>query len=418
MERSAVVESWQERKLRIRVLHIANTARLSGGGISEVARNLFTHQRALGANVSLWFPGSLQDENEIREMLNGSGRDVRAISMHPGSGVSIRKRVGALWSEVGRFDVIHQHGIWLPTSVLTWHAGGMVPTVISPHGAFHPYARKVSKAKKAVAWWAYERWNFGRADRLCVCSSLEMEEVENAGLKNRMVVIGNGVSDDCFLESAERAKCASSFRQDFEIKKGQRFFLFLSRLHRIKGVEVLLEAVDLVADKLKAGDWQLLIAGDGENAYIEFLREIVRARGIQDLVRFVGPLYGADKISAYCAGEFFVLPSFGENFGIVVAEAMATGLPVVTSRHMPWQVSEDGGFGIVVNTNAESVAGAIDSLISLDGAQREAMGVRARDFAEKRLRWSGVAEEMLGLYEELIRTTNKRNRRPARGVGS
>ena len=117
----------------------------------------------------------------------------------------------------------------------------------------------------------------------------------------------------------------------------------VSRIHIKKGIENLLRATAALKDRLNG--YTITIAGMGEETYIQQLKETAKSYGIGHIVRFAGPVFGADKWTLYRNADFFVLPTFSENFGIVVAEALASGTPVITTEGAPWQELNSCGCG-------------------------------------------------------------------------
>ena len=108
--------------------------------------------------------------------------------------------------------------------------------------------------------------------------------------------------------------------------------LFLSRIHPKKGIELLLTSLSLLRPK----DWICTIAGMGSKAYENDLLKRVKILGLDDTVNFVGPVYGKQKESIFKESHAFILPTYSENFGIAIAEAMSWGLPVITTTGTPW----------------------------------------------------------------------------------
>ena len=142
----------------------------------------------------------------------------------------------------------------------------------------------------------------------------------------KTVVIPNGIISSDFT-SANHIE-----------KKEKRVILFISRIHKKKGIELLLESWKLLPELWNT--WKIRIIGDGDEAYIESLKRLLISMELNS-VYIEGPKYGDDKIDAYSEADIFVLPSYSENFGIVVAEAMASSLPVITTTATPWGEIEE-----------------------------------------------------------------------------
>ena len=256
-----------------------------------------------------------------------------------------------------------------------------------------------------------EVMNAGRAviarDRVCAATDLVHEgvngyvytsEVEHeistahAGAAPARVV-PLGVKLDAF----ETLPSPEEFRRRFPETAGRRIVLFLSRLHEKKGLDLLVPA--FAAAKKTAPDLHLVLAGP-DDGVLERTRALVAEHGVQDSTTFTGMLTGSDKLAAFAAASMFALPSYSENFGIAVVEAMAAGLPAIISDQVNIY-REVGGHGtIVVPCEVPALTRAILDLAS-DPARACAMGVEARDTAKKLYDWRNVAAALEILYAEV-----------------
>jgi glycosyltransferase involved in cell wall biosynthesis len=171
----------------------------------------------------------------------------------------------------------------------------------------------------------------------------------------------------------------------------------MGRLHPIKGIENLLIAMT----NPSLANATLVVCGDGDPAYRAFLQEKVVALCLNDRVFFAGEIKGEAKLAAFAAADVCVVPSFSENFGMVVAESLAHGVPVVVSKGAPWAEVEDKGCGFWVDNTAGSLALALHKIMNQDLA---AMGNRGRNWMEIDYGWNKVAREMNTLYEKLLKS--------------
>jgi glycosyltransferase involved in cell wall biosynthesis len=174
--------------------------------------------------------------------------------------------------------------------------------------------------------------------------------------------------------------------------------LFVGRLDPKKGIENLISTTRGF-HHLDIARWRLKIVGDGDSAFVARLHRLVSDMGITDRVEFCGHLTGERKYQAYAASDVVVLPSHTENFGLVVAEALAHARPVIASRGTPWREVEQHECGFWVNNDPSSLGSAIQRINRCD---RPAMGQRGRDWMATSFSWQERAVSMLSLYEHLL----------------
>jgi glycosyltransferase involved in cell wall biosynthesis len=180
----------------------------------------------------------------------------------------------------------------------------------------------------------------------------------------------------------------------------RRIVLFLGRLHYKKQPEVLIRAFHQICSD--AADLHLVLAGSGEKLYVEKLRQLARSLGIEDRVLFTGILKNEAVKEAYRAASIFVLPSWQENFGLSVVEAMAAECPVVVSDHM--DLAPDilrGKCGLVVVPNVDQTARAMVSLLSNETLRRE-MGRNGRKLVLEKFTWENCAQELTVAFEDIL----------------
>jgi glycosyltransferase involved in cell wall biosynthesis len=187
----------------------------------------------------------------------------------------------------------------------------------------------------------------------------------------------------------------------------RQIVLFLGRLHHKKQPDVLIRAFNQCCQSI--ADLCLVLAGSGEKRYVEKLRRLVESLGIQDRVLFTGILGGQAVRQAYRAASIFVLPSWQENFGLSVVEAMASECPVVISDHM--DLAPDivrGKSGLVVTPQVEETANAMIRLLSDEGMRRE-MGRNGRKLVLEKFTWENCAQELGVAFEDIL-SGQKRSR--------
>jgi len=179
---------------------------------------------------------------------------------------------------------------------------------------------------------------------------------------------------------------------------GEFRLLYLGRLHSIKGIENLLWALKGLNGCLQK-PWSLKIAGFGEQRYVSDVKNLINKLELSSFVKMGGGVFGEAKQALFEHTDVLVLPSYTENFGMVVAEALAHGVPVIASKGTPWERVEEIGCGLWTANDPESLKPAI---IRISQMPLQAMGARGRDWMAKEFSWEDRAREMTELYGALI----------------
>jgi glycosyltransferase involved in cell wall biosynthesis len=288
----------------------------------------------------------------------------------------------------GRQVIVHSSGLWNSTGIALAHAGlaACSPYVISPRGMLEPWALNYRWFRKRCALAIGQRAQLAAAAMLHATSDLEYESIRAFGLRNPVCVIPNGLDAPEALDVAPPSPAP-----------GLRRCVFLSRLHAKKGLGLLLDAWAAAAP---AG-WSLEIAGEGAEAFVRDMKSRIETLGLRD-VRFVGEKTGDEKWDFLSRADLFVLPSYSENFGIAVAEAMAMGLPVITTQGTPWAILEQQHMGWWIPAEAPALAAALKHATSEPSEALQARGVRAARYAREAFGWPGIGARMTACYRWLL----------------
>ena len=172
--------------------------------------------------------------------------------------------------------------------------------------------------------------------------------------------------------------------------------LFTGRVTPIKGLS------NVVAAFPSAGDWRLRIVGPDQDGHTAELKALAEKVGAAERIDFAGPKYGEALVQEYRRAACFILPSFSENFGSVVVEALAAGIPVIASRGTPWAELVERKCGWWVENDPETLARTIREMMALSDAERAAMGARGRALVEEKYQWPAIGRRMLAAYENLL----------------
>jgi len=194
------------------------------------------------------------------------------------------------------------------------------------------------------------------------------------------------------------------FKNRYEQIKDNRFILFLGRINRKKGLDILIYAFKNLAKKYQ--DLYLVIAGFDNENYLRYIRELVATSNLSDRVIFCGPLIDNNKLQAFVDADLFVLPSYSENFGMAVVEAMACGCPVVISDNVGISSQVNNlNAGIVVQSNTESLFKGIAKLLD-NQEMAKSFSIEAKKYVEDNFDVNVIATNMLSKFEETLNSSN------------
>lgn len=306
----------------------------------------------------------------------------------------------ALAENAGKFDIIHSTGIFLMAASLgAYYAKKFKkPFVISPRGSLmeEPLSKK-SSLKKKLYINLIDKNNFKIADAMHFTTEKEKEEYISSKLPlKKSIVIPNG-----FDPSELGLKVSKGFfREKFLISKDKKIILFLSRLSWKKGLDTLIPAFAKVV-KLNPDIILVLVGGDDEG-YKKNIQLLITNYQLQNKVIFTGMLTGKDKIAAYQDADVFVLPSYSENFGNVVLEALYFNLPVIITKNVGIApIIEKYKAGLVINKDKNELEEAIVKVLS-DNDFVKNMGENGKKLLEQEFSWPQIADRFIKEYEEVI----------------
>jgi glycosyltransferase involved in cell wall biosynthesis len=182
-------------------------------------------------------------------------------------------------------------------------------------------------------------------------------------------------------------------------RPGDVRFLYLGRLHPIKGLDTLIDACDILEGSGGIGMWSVTVAGTGSGRYRGQLEGEVARRGLSHRIRFVGEVVGEEKRKLFTETDVLILPSRAESFGMVVAEALAHAIPVIASNRTPWSDLEKVGCGLWSDDNPKALA---TSMEEISGMRLEEMGAKGRRWMQEEFDWDVISERMASCYRRVI----------------
>lgn len=298
------------------------------------------------------------------------------------------------------YDAVVVHGLWQYPGLGTRRAlRGRQPYFVFPHGMLDPWfkrAHPLKHLKKSAYWLVGER----RVLRDAAAALFTCEEERLLARRSfrpyrcREAVVSYGTGGPAGDAGAQRAAFLAAFPE----LRGKRLLLFLSRIHPKKGCDLLIEAFAGVAGRDPG--LHLVLAGPDQVGWQAELAALARRLGVGGRVTWTGMLSGDLKWGALRAAEAFALPSHQENFGIVVAEALACGVPVlITDKVNIWREIEADGAGLVAEDTAPGVAALLERWLRLSGGERETLRERAAACFSRRFEIGRAADSLLEALE-------------------
>ncbi|MEY4689625.1 MAG: hypothetical protein RIR76_3648 [Verrucomicrobiota bacterium] len=372
----------------MRIRQIVPSLELQHGGPSRSVQALARAQAHLGFKVELFAtePGATQAG---RESSDGPLR-IRVLRRDtpdrvcPSAGLK-----QALLT--GDCDIVHHHALWLRTLHYAHHAARLhrAPLVVSPRGMMAPWAWNHHGLRKAVAALILHPGAFRAVSGWHATSEQEAKDIAALGFRQQVCVAPNGVTAPS-QESLGEAR--RHWLERLPQPTPKRIALFYSRFHRKKR---LIELLDLWA-ATPAPDWHLLVVGiPGEYSVAEIGAEIAK-RGLSDRATVHD---GTDAPPPYAVASLFLLPSHDENFGLVIAEAMAAAVPVVVTDTTPWR--EVGAQNLGWCTSWSSYSAGLRQALGYPGNDLRQRGEASRQWVLASFSWEKSAAKLIAFYREL-----------------
>lgn len=376
----------------MKIIHVVENLDDEYGGPARSVANLAANMRALGYRSHLysvaWRAG---ESNEVikREGLNWHQFGLlgpRKVGLSP----ALHRALARDWECEDR--LIHLHNLWTGVSLSAFAAATRrnVPFVVSPRGALYRWCLAQGRVRKWLAWKVFQKRALERAALIHVTEEFELQRVRELGIRTPVAVVPNCV-EQMPAEALER------WLTEREQRRGRRVFLFLSRVHKKKGIDLLLKAwSDSKAPRMGA---ILRIAGPAEPRYQRELDALVARLAIRGSVEFIGMVRRDHRQEEFLGADVFVLPSHTENFGVAIAEALARGLPVVTTTGTPWQAIRERDAGWWIDLAHNNLVAALNEAATRSRSELRKNGEMGIAIIAKDYGCNRQAKDMARAYE-------------------
>jgi len=287
-------------------------------------------------------------------------------------------------------EIIDIQGLWSSTSIfnLIYHYVSKTPYIVTPRGMLENWALKQSYFKKKFFYFFIEKFHLKNAIFIRATSDLEALTFIKLGFKKSKILnIPNSIK-------------IPDFKIKLKKKNKTKRLLFLSRLHPKKGLVELLTAWKIIQDRHL--DWELLVCGFDENNYKdEILKKIINLNLKRVILKdFVT---GSEKEKTYYSSDLFILPSYSENFGLSVAEALSYQVPVITTINTPWKKLNNYKCGWCIKLDNKKIAKTLEKAFTISRKERLAMGKRGRNWMIKDFSEQNIGFKMQLIYEKVLK---------------
>jgi glycosyltransferase involved in cell wall biosynthesis len=280
-------------------------------------------------------------------------------------------------------DILHNHSLWMLPNIYPGHAVANTgcKVVVSPRGTLSGWVLKRSRIKKKIALMLGQKKVLEHADMYHATGENELKEIRTLGLKAPVIVVPNGVD----VPALTHKKACN-----------RRRLVFFSRIHPKKGIDILIHAWARLENEFV--DWDLTIAGPLESEYAKDMQKLAQEVHCTR-VQFCGEI---SKREAFENTNLFVLPTHSENFGLVVAESLSFGVPVIVTKGAPWHGVETHGCGWWIDIGLTPLMKCLREAMGCTEERLKGMGRRGYTWVQNEFSWTKVAEKMFTGYIWLL----------------
>jgi glycosyltransferase involved in cell wall biosynthesis len=306
----------------------------------------------------------------------------------------------ALKNKILEFDIVHIHSLYLFHTLCSAYYCNKydVPYVLRPHGTLDPYIYKRHRLRKRIVEFLFQNEVTRRSSAIHYVTDEEMSLAKQYSFGRPGIVVPIGLNIDEYVNFTPSSRLLDRFPE----LAGKKIVLFLGRINFKKGLDILVPAFSSVAKK--RDDVHLLIAGPDDESYGKQVALWLKNEGVFSKSTFTGMLHGEEKLEAFYRSSVFVLPSYSENFGISVLEAMACGLPVIISEKVNLKSTViEADAGIVVPCDVKSFASSILKVIDDEEFGRR-LGANGSRIVRERYLWEECAKRLIEEYNVILKS--------------
>ena len=283
-------------------------------------------------------------------------------------------------------DLIHNFGVWSLFHIYNFYLSkkSKKPLIISPLGMMEPWSLNQKKIKKKIAFHIYQKKILEYSKIIHATSKMEANNLIRLGIEKPIEFIPHGT---------DLKKVDTDFDFKFKISKGKKILLFLSRFDKKKGIFELLKEFNKINNK----DWILLISSYKNTDYLNAEKEFEKNKNII----FFGESDFKIKEKLYSVSDFFILPSYSENFGLVIMESLSYSCPVITTKFTPWAYINNNS-GLIMSNINQDLNNKLNILFNL--SDKDILNFKKNCHLDlKDFTWKKVIKEYIELYKFVLK---------------
>ncbi len=294
-------------------------------------------------------------------------------------------------SRLGLVDLLHNHSLWMMPNAYPGLVAGRqgLPLVVSPRGTLSEWSMHSGSTLKRIFWPLVQKPTLAATSCFHATAESEYADIRRMGFRQPVAIIPNGIDIPNLPP---------------KVSGESRILLFLGRVHPIKGLDMLLPAWQAVQARFP--EWRLRIVGPDNGGYLAKMQRLAK-KLLLERIEFSGALRGEQKWQAYQQADLFVLPTYSENFGISVAEALAAGTPAIVTKGAPWAGLEARGAGWWTDIGLDPLVACLEDALCRTTDDLNDMGLCGRSWMEENYSWASVGLKMTETYRWILNGSNK-----------
>ena len=309
---------------------------------------------------------------------------------------------GQLKKQIKNFDIIHIHEHRHTLAILAhkYAVENNIPYILQAHGSVLPFFQKEGLKNIFDKVWGFNILH--DAKRVFALTETEKEQYLKMNVEDKNIeIVPLGID----LEEYNNLPKKGEFRNKYKISEDEKLLIFIGRLNRIKGLDLLVKGFNDYLKNYNDDNVKLAIIGP-DNGFEEEIEKLIDKFNINDKVILTGPLYREDKLKALVDSNIFIMPSQYESFTTSGLEAMASCKPLILTKCNHIAEWVDGNCGISCDYNIKSLSKAINTLIS-DEELMKRYGMEGRRLTEEEYNWDKIIDKIIKIYSRIISENNK-----------